>query len=64
LTVDTSGTRARDEGYNEPDQPGDFRGPRLPHGFYAIAYSPPDKAIWGSNLRTPVTCASIRQGKV
>lgn len=27
--------------------------PRLPYGFYAIAYSPADKRIWGSNLTHP-----------
>ena len=54
LIVDTNANGKRDEGYNEPDQPPDSgKDTRLPYGMYAIAYSPADKTIWGSNLSHP-----------
>ena len=54
LIVDTNGNGKRDEGYNEPGQPVDpSKDTRLPFGMYAIAYSPADKTIWGSNLTHP-----------
>ena len=54
LIVDTNGNGKRDEGYNEPGQPPDYsKDTRLPYGMYAIAYSPADKTIWGSNLAHP-----------
>ena len=54
LIVDTNGNGKRDEGYNEPGQPPDYsKDTRIPYGMYAIAYSPADKTIWGSNLAHP-----------
>jgi len=54
LIVDTNANGKRDEGYNEPDQPADYgKDTRLAYGMYAIAYSPADKTIWGSNLTHP-----------
>jgi len=54
LIVDTNGNGKRDEGYNQPGQPPDYgKDTRLPYAMYAIAYSPADKAIWGSNLTHP-----------
>jgi hypothetical protein len=54
LIVDTNGNGQRDEGYNEPGQPPDYsKDTRIPFGMYAIAYSPADKTIWGSNLAHP-----------
>ncbi|MBO0750607.1 MAG: carboxypeptidase regulatory-like domain-containing protein [Bradyrhizobiaceae bacterium] len=54
LVVDTNGNGRRDEGYNEPGKPADYsKDTRIPLGMYAIAYSPADGAIWGSNLTHP-----------
>jgi hypothetical protein len=54
LIVDTNGNGKRDEGYNEPGQPGDLsKDTRVPLGFYGIAWNPVDKTIWGSNLTHP-----------
>jgi hypothetical protein len=54
LIVDTVGTGKRTAEWNEPGQPIDpKKDTRLPYGFYAIAYSPADKTIWGSNLSHP-----------
>jgi hypothetical protein len=54
LIADTNGNGRRDEGYNEPGQPADYsKDTRIPLGMYAIAYSPADGAIWGSNLTHP-----------
>jgi hypothetical protein len=54
LIVDTNGNGRRDEGYNEPGKPADYsKDTRIPLGMYAIAYSPADGAIWGSNLTHP-----------
>jgi hypothetical protein len=52
--VDTNGNGKRDEGYNEPGRPPDYsKDTRLPFGMYAIAWSPADGTIWGSNLAHP-----------
>jgi len=54
LIVDTNGNSRRDEGYNEPGRPADYsKDTRIPLAMYAIAYSPADGAIWGSNLTHP-----------
>ena len=54
LIVDTNGNGKRDEGYNEPGKPADYtKDTRIPYAMYAIAYSPADGAIWGSNLAHP-----------
>jgi hypothetical protein len=53
LIVDTNGNGKRDA-YVEPDQPEDpAKDKRIGLGFYAIAYSPADGSIWGSNLNFP-----------
>jgi hypothetical protein len=53
LIVDTNGNGERDA-YVEPNQPEDpTKDKRIGLGFYSIAYSPPDGAIWGSNLTFP-----------
>ena len=52
--MDTNGNGKRDEGYNEPGQRPDYsQDTRLPFGMYAIAWSPADGTIWGSNLAHP-----------
>jgi hypothetical protein len=54
LIVDTNGNGKRDEGYNEPGKPADYgKDTRIPFAMYAIAYSPADGSIWGSNLTHP-----------
>ena len=54
LIVDTNANGRRDEGYNEPGTAADYsRDTRIPLAMYAIAYSPADGAIWGSNLTHP-----------
>jgi hypothetical protein len=54
LIVDTNANGKRDEGYNQPGQEPDYsKDTRLAYGMYAIAYSPADKTIWGSNLAHP-----------
>jgi hypothetical protein len=54
LIVDTNGNGKRDEGYNEPGKPADpAKDTRIPFGMYAVAYSPADGSIWGSNLGHP-----------
>jgi hypothetical protein len=53
LIVDTNGNGKRDA-YVEPNQPEDpTKDKRIGLGFYGIAYSPADGAIWGSNLTFP-----------
>jgi hypothetical protein len=54
LVVDTNGNGKRDEGYNEPGKPVDpAKDTRIPFGMYAIAWSPADGSIGGSNLTHP-----------
>jgi hypothetical protein len=54
LIVDTNGNGKRDEGYNQPGQTPDYsKDTRIPFGMYAMAYSPADKAVWGSSLAHP-----------
>ena len=54
LIVDTNANGKRDEGYNQPGQEPDYsKDTRLAYGMYAVAYSPADKTIWGSNLAHP-----------
>ena len=53
LIVDTNGNGKRDA-YAEPNQPEDpTKDKRIGLGFYGIAYSPADGAIWGSNIGFP-----------
>jgi hypothetical protein len=53
LIVDANGNGKRDA-YVEPNQPDDpTKDKRIGLGFYAIAYSPADGAIWGSNIGFP-----------
>src|SRR5712692_9113455 len=53
LIVDTNGNGKRDA-YVEPNQPDDpSKDKRIGRGFYGIAYSPTDGAIWGSNIGFP-----------
>jgi hypothetical protein len=53
LIVDTNGNGKRDA-YVEPNQPEDpSKDKRIGLGFYAVAYSPADGAIWGSNIGHP-----------
>ena len=53
LIVDSNGNGKRDA-YVEPNQPGDpSKDKRIGLGFYGIAYSPADGAIWGSNIGFP-----------
>ncbi len=63
LIVDTNANGKRDEGYNQPSPEPDYsKDTRLAYGMYAIAYSPSDKTIWGSNLSASrlSSSASIR----
>ncbi len=54
LIVDTVGTGKRTKEWNEPGQPIDpKKDTRIPFGMYAIAWSPADGSIWGSNLAHP-----------
>jgi hypothetical protein len=54
LIVDTVGTGKRTASWNEPGQPIDpEKDTRIPFGMYAIAWSPADGSIWGSNLAHP-----------
>jgi hypothetical protein len=54
LIVDTVGTGKRTAEWNEPGKPADpAKDTRIPFGMYAIAYSPADGSIWGSNLAHP-----------
>jgi hypothetical protein len=53
LIVDTNGNGQRDA-YVEPNEPEDpTKDKRIGLGFYGIAYSPADGAIWGSNIGFP-----------
>ena len=64
LVVDTNANGKRDEGYNEPGKEPDYsKDTRLPFGMYAIAYSPADKTIWGSNLAHPGYVIRLDPGK-
>jgi hypothetical protein len=54
LIVDTVGNGQRTETYNEPGKPADpAKDTRIPFGMYAIAWSPADGSLWGSNLTHP-----------
>jgi hypothetical protein len=54
LIVDTAGTGKRTASWNEPGQEPDYsKDTRIPYGLYAMAYSPADKALWGSSLAHP-----------
>jgi len=64
LVVDTNANGKRDEGYNEPGKEPDYStDTRLPFGMYAIAYSPADGSIWGSNLAHPGYVIRLDPGK-
>jgi hypothetical protein len=54
LIVDTVGTGKRTAEWNEPGKPADpKKSTRIPFGLYAIAWSPADGSVWGSNLAHP-----------
>jgi hypothetical protein len=54
LIVDTVGSGKRTDEWNEPGQPQDpKKDTRIPFGMYAIAWSPNDGSVWGSNLAHP-----------
>ncbi len=54
LIVDTVGTGKRTAEWNEPGKPADpAKDTRIPFGMYAVAWSPADGSIWGSNLTHP-----------
>ena len=54
LIVDTVGTGKRTREWNEPGQPIDpKKDTRIPFGMYAVAWSPADGSVWGSNLTHP-----------
>jgi hypothetical protein len=54
LIVDTVGNGKRTETWNEPGKPADAaKSTRTGLGMYAVAWSPTDGSIWGSNLTHP-----------
>ena len=54
MIVDTVGNGKRTAEYNEPGKPADpTKSTRIPFGMYAIAWSPADGSLWGSNLAHP-----------
>jgi hypothetical protein len=62
LIVDTNGNGKRDA-YVEPNQPDDpTKDKRIGFGFYAIAYSPADGSIWGSNIGFPGSVLRLEPG--
>ena len=62
LVVDTNGNGKRDA-YVEPNQPDDAtKDKRIGLGFYAMACSPADDAIWGSNLGFPGSVLRLNPG--
>jgi hypothetical protein len=54
LIVDTVGIGERTAEWNEPGKPVDpKKDTRIPFAMYAIAWSPADGSLWGSNLTHP-----------
>src|SRR5260370_29823205 len=54
LVVGTAGNGKRTAEWNEPGKPADpTKDTRIPFGMYAVAWSPADGSIWGSNLTHP-----------
>jgi hypothetical protein len=62
LVLDTNGNGKRDEAVGVRDPVDPAKDKQLPGGYYGIAYSPVDGAIWGSNRSFPGSVIRLMPG--